>query len=86
MPTRRASSHRTSTSSRRSRPLCNRASRHLRQLQPYTAPQTSGPDGNGVSADQTNADISENGLLYQELTEVAGARDAMVQTAINPKS
>lgn len=55
-------------------------------FQPYTAPQTSGPDGNGVSADQTNADISENALLYQELTEIAGARDAMVQTAINPNS
>jgi flagellar basal-body rod protein FlgB len=52
-------------------------------FQPYTAPQVEGPDGNGVDADQTNAEIAENGMLYQELTDVAAARDQMYQTAIS---
>ena len=50
---------------------------------PFTAAQTNGPDGNGVDSDVTNADIAENGLLYQELTQVAAARDSILQTAIS---
>ena len=37
--------------------------------------QVNGPDGNGVDAEQTNAEIAENGLLYQELVQVAAARE-----------
>lgn len=50
----------------------------------FTSTQVNGPDGNGVSPEQTNAQIAENGLLYQELVGVAQAREHMYQTAINP--
>jgi flagellar basal body rod protein FlgB len=39
-------------------------------------------DGNGVDAEQTSAQISENGLLYQDLTKVAAAREQIMLTAI----
>jgi flagellar basal-body rod protein FlgB len=39
-------------------------------------------DGNGVDAEQTSAQISENGLLYQDLTQVASAREQIMLTAI----
>jgi flagellar basal-body rod protein FlgB len=39
-------------------------------------------DGNGVDAEQTSAQISENGLLYQDLTQVAAAREQIMLTAI----
>lgn len=50
---------------------------------PYTQPQTNGPNGNGVDTDLTNAQIGENGLLYQELTQIAATRDSIVQSALN---
>ena len=55
---------------------------------PFT-PETIGgavtADGNGVSEEQTSAQISENGLLYQDLTSVAAQRDQIMSTAIgNP--
>ena len=50
---------------------------------PVTASQTEGPDGNGVDSDVTNAEISENGLLYQELSQVAQAREGILETAMN---
>ena len=50
---------------------------------PFTQAQVQGPDGNGVSADQTNADIAENGLLYQDLTQIAAARNHILQAALN---
>ncbi|MGO9974626.1 MAG: flagellar basal body rod protein FlgB [Solirubrobacteraceae bacterium] len=50
---------------------------------PYTSTQVQGPDGNGVDEEQTNAEIAENGLLYQELVQVAAAREGILQTAIN---
>jgi flagellar basal-body rod protein FlgB len=53
---------------------------------PTTASQTNGPDGNGVDSELTNAEISENGLLYQELTEVAAAREQILKTALNATS
>ena len=49
---------------------------------PVTINQPTGPDGNGVSADQTSAEIAENGLLYQDLTQIAAARDTILKTAI----
>jgi flagellar basal-body rod protein FlgB len=50
---------------------------------PYTQPQTNGPNGNGVDTELTNAQIAENGLLYQNLTQIAAARDTILQDAIH---
>ena len=55
-------------------------------FQPFTYTQTNGPDGNGVDADQTNAQVAENGLLYQELTQIAAAREGILETAMNSGS
>ena len=41
-------------------------------------------DGNGSDAEQDNADIAENGLLYQDLTQVAASREQILVTAIGP--
>jgi flagellar basal-body rod protein FlgB len=43
-------------------------------------------DGNGVDAEQTSAQISENGLVYQDLTQVAAAREQIMLTAIGQGS
>ncbi len=51
--------------------------------QPITATQVNGPDGNGVDAAQTSAEVAENGLLYQELVQVAAARNGIIQSAIS---
>jgi flagellar basal body rod protein FlgB len=53
------------------------------QYTPYASPTVTGIDGNGVDADLTNAEIAENGLLYQDLTQVAAAREGILQTAMN---
>jgi flagellar basal-body rod protein FlgB len=53
---------------------------------PYTQAQTDGPDGNGVDSDLTNAEIAENGLLYQNLTEIAAAREGILESAMNTTS
>ena len=50
---------------------------------PYVATQVNGPDGNGVDEEQTSAEMAENGLLYQELVQVAASREGIIQTAIN---
>jgi flagellar basal-body rod protein FlgB len=55
-------------------------------FQPFTYTQTNGPDGNGVDADETNAQLAENGLLYQELTQVAAAREGILESAMNSSS
>ncbi len=49
---------------------------------PAVSPQTVSADGNGVSPEQTEANISENGLLYGELTQVAAAREQILLTAM----
>ena len=51
-------------------------------FQPSTEQAASSADGNGVSPEQTEAQIAENGLLYQELADVAGARETILKTAI----
>jgi len=51
--------------------------------QPFTSTQVNGPDGNGVDAAQTSAEVAENGLLYQELVQVAAARNGIIQSAIS---
>jgi flagellar basal-body rod protein FlgB len=53
---------------------------------PSTQAQTDGPDGNGVDSEVTNAEIAENGLLYQNLTEIAAARNGIIQSALNTSS
>jgi flagellar basal-body rod protein FlgB len=56
------------------------------QFTPYAAAKVTGIDGNGVDADLTNAQIAENGLLYQDLTQIAAAREGILQTAMNTTS
>ncbi len=53
---------------------------------PYTQAQATTADGNGVSTDQTETDISENAMLYQELTQITAARNAILQSAMNTTS
>ncbi len=49
---------------------------------PYTQNQVVSADGNGVNAEQEQAYLSENGLLYENLTEVATAREQILKTAM----
>ena len=51
-------------------------------FQPYSVGQAVGPDGNGVSPEQTQADLSQNGLLYETLTQVAAQREHILQAAM----
>jgi flagellar basal-body rod protein FlgB len=51
-------------------------------FQPYTTPSSAGPDGNGVSANQQEAYMSENGLLYETLTQIAAQREHIMLTAM----
>ncbi|HEV3046716.1 MAG TPA: flagellar basal body protein [Solirubrobacteraceae bacterium] len=47
-----------------------------------TRPAQAGPNGTGVSVDQESAKLAENGLDYQALTEVVGARDSIMRSAM----
>jgi flagellar basal-body rod protein FlgB len=51
-------------------------------FQPYSVQQAVGPDGNGVSPEQTQAALSQNGLLYETLTQVAAQREHILQDAM----
>ncbi len=51
-------------------------------FQPYTEQQAVGPDGNGVSPEQTQAALAQNGLLYETLTQVAAQREHILQDAM----
>ena len=51
-------------------------------FQPVTEAQTTGANGNGVDANQTSAEIAENSLLYQTMSEVAAAREEILKTAM----
>jgi flagellar basal-body rod protein FlgB len=51
-------------------------------FQPVTQNQVLSADGNGVSPEQESANLAENGLLYQDLTAVAGAREQILRTAM----
>ncbi len=53
------------------------------QYTPYASPKVTGIDGNGVDSDLTNAEIAENGLLYQDMTQIAAAREGILETAMN---
>src|SRR5438270_9178704 len=51
-------------------------------FQPYTLNQTVSADGNGVNAEQQSAQLAENGLLYQTLTQVAAQRESIMENAM----
>jgi flagellar basal-body rod protein FlgB len=51
-------------------------------FQPYTVQQAVGSDGNGVSPEQQQAALSQNGLLYETLTRVAAQREHILQDAM----
>lgn len=52
------------------------------QFQTETQPTAAGPNGETVSVDQEAAKLAENGLDYQALTDVVGARNSIVRSAI----
>jgi flagellar basal-body rod protein FlgB len=52
------------------------------QFQPEVQPGAAGPEGNGVSVDQESAQLAENGLDYQAMTQVLGARDTILRSAM----
>jgi len=53
---------------------------------PYAENVVNTQDGNGVNSDLVNAQIAANGLLYGDLTEVAAAREGILETALNTTS
>ena len=52
------------------------------QFQPEAQPAAAGPNGATVSVDQEAAKLAENGLDYQALTQVLGARNGIMRAAI----
>jgi flagellar basal-body rod protein FlgB len=52
------------------------------QFATITRPAEAGPNGTGVSIDQESAKLAENGLDYQALTQVVGARDSIMRSAM----
>jgi flagellar basal-body rod protein FlgB len=50
---------------------------------PYSENVENTADGNGVDSDAVNAEISENGLLYQDMTQIAATREGILETAMN---
>lgn len=52
------------------------------EFQPEAQPAEPGPNGTGVSVDQESARLAENGLDYESLTQVLGARNGIVRSAI----
>ena len=50
---------------------------------PFVQNVVAGQNGNGVNPDTVNAEIAQNGLLYQDLTQIAAAREGILQTAMN---
>jgi flagellar basal-body rod protein FlgB len=52
-------------------------------FQPYTTTsQSTGADGNGVSPEQQEAALSQNGLLYETLTQIATQRESILESAM----
>lgn len=52
------------------------------EFQAEAQPQAAGPNGEAISVDQESAQLAENGLDYQALTEVVGARNQILRSAI----
>lgn len=53
---------------------------------PYAENVVNSQNGNGVNSDVVNAQIAENGLLYQDLTQIAASREGILLTAMNTTS
>jgi flagellar basal-body rod protein FlgB len=51
-------------------------------FQASTDPQATSANGNGVDADETSADLADNGLLYDALSQVLTAHDQTLQFAM----
>ena len=49
---------------------------------PSTQSGVMSADGNGVNSDQESADLAENGILYQELTQIATSREQILMKAM----
>jgi flagellar basal-body rod protein FlgB len=47
--------------------------------------QQIGPDGNGVSPDEESANLAENALTYQALTQIVSTRYSILQWAMGAK-
>jgi flagellar basal-body rod protein FlgB len=54
-------------------------------FKPFTDHQTLRADGNGVNAEQESALSAENGLLYQDLTQIATSRNQILQSAMGTR-
>jgi flagellar basal body rod protein FlgB len=54
-------------------------------FKPFTDHQTLRADGNGVNAEQESALSAENGLLYQDLTQIATSRNQILQSAMGAR-
>jgi flagellar basal-body rod protein FlgB len=54
-------------------------------FKPVTQQQTTRADGNGVDAEQESANVAENALLYQELAQIATAREQILQSAMGTR-
>jgi flagellar basal-body rod protein FlgB len=52
------------------------------QFQTEQQPGAVGPNGTAISVDEESAKLSENGLDYQALTQVAGVRNSIMSAAI----
>jgi flagellar basal-body rod protein FlgB len=51
-------------------------------FQAETQPQVASPNGNGISADAESAQLAENGLDYEALTQMLGAHNATLRAAM----
>jgi flagellar basal-body rod protein FlgB len=51
-------------------------------FQPVTQSRVTRADGNGVSAEQESANLAENGLLYQTMTQIAAQRESILISAM----
>ncbi len=52
------------------------------QFTPEAQQGSATANGNGVDVDQESAQLAENGLDYQALTQVLGARNAIMRSAM----
>jgi flagellar basal-body rod protein FlgB len=50
--------------------------------QPHSVAQSTSADGNGVSPEQQEAALSQNGLLYETLTQIASQRESILESAM----
>ncbi len=51
-------------------------------LQPEVKPAADNAEGNGVNIDRESAQLSENGLEYEAIVQVMGARNEIMRSAM----